>query len=80
MGGRGSRRRLGFDQGRRNSGSRDTWRRSSRLAIGQRTFAMVDFARVLGANEATSTLLVLFTPSKDCYDPAIDSSIGSDSR
>jgi hypothetical protein len=33
---------------------------------------MVDFARVLVASKAALTLLVLFIPSQDCYDRAID--------
>ena len=33
---------------------------------------MADFAGVLGASKSASTLLVLFIPSRDRYDRAID--------
>ncbi len=33
---------------------------------------MPDFAKVLGASKGASTLLVLFIPSKDRFDQAID--------
>jgi hypothetical protein len=54
--------------------SRLTFRAKSRILENEETevFSMPDFAGALGASKASSTLLVLFIPSKDRSDKSVD--------